>query len=145
MKALKILIFIPLLFIGCGVSYHDEVVNFSYVDNREQTNFFNPYGYFGYDVIFGEQYIVGDWVLYHTSSDDILFARFFDDAEVMMGDASRYEYGVSRDGLSIYVSTGELIEIISSNIYKRSDGYDCYRVEISSNRSSSRADMCPKY
>ena len=141
-----ILSFIILLFIGCGdTSHHHKEVRFDDIDNSEMTPYFNQYGYFGCDVIFGEEYIVGDWVLYHTKSNKSHFARFYDDGIVMVSDSQRYAYGVSRDGLTIRISTGERIEIISSRIYRYLEGYPCYRVSIIHQDEYSTADMCPIY
>lgn len=130
--------------IGCGVTYNEEI-NFAYVDNSEMTPYVNEYGYFGYDVIFGEEYLVGDWILYHTQSSLTHFARFYDDGIVMATNTHQYDYGVSRDGLLIRLSTGERIQIISSHTYRHLNGYPCYRVSVIDQFGYSTADMCPRY
>jgi len=136
---------IALLFMSCGgTSYHKEV-RFDDIDNSEMTPYSNQYGYFGCDVIFGEECIVGNWILYHTQSNKSHFARFYDDGIVVASDGKRYAYGVSRDGLTIRISTGERIEIISSRIYRYLEGHPCYRVSIVDQYEYSTADMCPTY
>ena len=142
MKVIRLL-FMSLFFIGCGVE-ENYITDFDYIDNRERADFSNVYGYYGNDVIFGEEYIVGEWVLYHTQSNSRLFTRFYADGEMVMGNASRYLYGLSSDGLSIDISTGERINIISSHIYRELNGRPCYRVEILDYNDFSKADMCPR-
>lgn len=130
------------LFSGCGVSHHDDI-NFAYVDNKELTPYSNQYGYFGEDVIFGEEHITGEWVLYDVESSDTIYSYFYNDGVLETDNGSRQLYGVSWDGLSIDISTGERIEIITSTIYRYEEGLPCYRVELSEGYSYQTADMCP--
>lgn len=140
-----ILIFITILFTSCGVTSQEEAIDFDYVDNSEMTPDRNYFGYYGYDVIFGEEYIVGDWVLYDTDSYDAIYAHFYQDGILVTDTGERYLYGVSWDGLSLDISTGERIEIVTSHIYRYEEGYPCYRVEISEGYDYNTADMCPLY
>ena len=145
MNLLKLLL--PMFILaGCGSSEETyDTSGFDSVDNSELSGFTTSYGYYGEDVIFGEKTIVGTWVLYDTSSDSILYSRFYDDADLLMGNSSEYTYGVSQSGLSINISTGETIVITTSDIYKQVDDLDCYRVNIVGANSTSSADMCPDH
>lgn len=145
MKILKVLLPIAFLIVGCSTSEESyDTSGFDTIDNSELSGFYNAYGYFGDNVVFGETTIVGTWVLYDTSSDSILYTKFYDDGELLMGDGSMYNYGVSQSGLSVNISTGETLVITTSEIYKQVDDLDCYRINIvSSSGSTSTADMCP--
>ena len=144
-KLLKLLLPLALL-VGCDTS--EEVYDtsgFETIDNSELSGFYTSYGYYGEDVVFGEKTIVGTWVLYDTSSDSTLYTKFYDDDELLMGNGSKYNYGVSLSGLSINISTGETIVITTSNIHKQVDDLDCYRVNVVGTSSTSSADMCPDH
>lgn len=135
-----------LSFTGCSTSEESyDTSDFDTYDNSELSGFYNAYGYFGEDVIFGEQNVVGIWAFHDTSSDDILYSKFYDDGDMLMSNGSTYTYGVSQSGLSINLSTGETIVITTSEIHKQTeDELDCYRVNIvSSSNTTSTADMCP--
>ncbi|CAA6805027.1 MAG: Unknown protein [uncultured Sulfurovum sp.] len=142
---LSLLITSLLLLLGCDTSEETyDTSGFDTYNNAELSGFYNAYGYFGENVIFGEQNVVGIWVLYDTSSDSTLYTKFSDDGEMLMGDGSTYTYGVAKSGLSINISTGETLVITTSEIYKQVDDLDCYRVNIvSSSNTTSSADMCP--
>lgn len=143
-KNLFALILFVISVIGCGTS-DEETYDTSGFATVENTGFYTSLGYYGDDVIFGETTIVGTWVLYEVDSGETLYTHFYDDASMIMSDSSTYTYGVSEDGLSINISTGEEIVITTSESYRKDDGFDCYRVKIKSGTSSSNADMCPDH
>lgn len=136
-------VLLVLIFGACGVTYEEGGIAFTYVDNSELSFQQNSFGYFGYDVLFGEAYIVGDWILYDTDSYDTIFAHFYDNGTVLT-DGRLYDYGVSRDGLAIYTSAGKRIEIITSHPYRYLNDIPCYRVEIVDLSYYATGDMCPQ-
>lgn len=137
---------IPFFFLqGCDTSGEEfDTSGFETVDNSELASFFNAYGYYGEDVMFGETTVSGIWLLYNTSSDDIIVASFQESGNVTILGGSTNTYGVAQSGLSINISTGETIVITTSEIYKQVDEIDCYRVKIYGDTTST-ADMCPDH
>lgn len=139
------LLFFMFIVIGCNTTEESyDTSGFQTIDNSELSPFYNAYGYYGDEVIFGETIMVGIWVLYDTDSDGTIYTNFYDDGSGVTSDGVQFSYGVSQSGLSLNLSTGDAMVITTSEIYKEVDDFDCYRVKISG-ASNSTVDMCPDH
>ena len=106
MKKLKILLSVmimSLVMVGCGGGGGDSL---PVIDNATLTDTENQYGFFGEDVVFVNQKIVGSWFLAQDDSDAGATLNFNSDGDgtyqqkgstrILYGD-----YGVSQDGKTL--------------------------------------------
>jgi len=140
-----LLLFFMFIVIGCNTTEESyDTSGFQTIDNSELSPFYNAYGYYGDEVIFGETTMVGIWTIYDIDSEGSIYTNFYDDGSGVTSGGVEFSYGVSQSGLSLSLSTGETMVISTSEIYKEVDDFDCYRVKISGS-SSSTVDMCPNH
>ncbi len=102
LKVLVSVMVMSFVMVGCGGGGGSDGGGSSepIVDNSSNAE--NQYGYFGDNVIFGNQKIVGDWTLNQKSTKAYIFMNFDNDGSGNIQDGSggslNGDYGVSQDG-----------------------------------------------
>ncbi len=128
-KQLKILLSVvamSFIMLGCSSgSSSNSDSSTPAIDNSVLADGENPhgYGYFGTQVIFGENLVVGEWSLDLTDYDNLLnFDYTADGTKIFVGgllDGFPDTYGVSKDGTELKSTQGSIrvLENIGGNCY----------------------------
>ncbi len=138
------------MFVGCGGggSSGGSTPSAPAIDNSG--NLENQYGYFGDNVKFGNQYIVGSWFLSQRDINNYLPYIFYADGSARFNNHSA-DYGVNKNGTIIKTNGGDIIfnsimygyhEVIGEDGSKNT--YDCFDVTATeSGGTYSNITMCP--
>ncbi len=138
---------IAFLLVGCGGG-SDNGGGTPTIDNSG--NLENQYGYFGDNVKFGNQYIVGSWFLSQRDIDNYLPYTFYADGSARFNNHSA-DYGVNRNGTIIKTKGGDIIFHSIMYGYHEVTGidgsksvYDCFDVTATEGGATyNNITMCP--
>ena len=134
------------MFVGCGGGNSGSSI--PAIDNSG--NLENQYGFFGDNVKFGNQYIVGSWFLSQRDINNYLPYIFYADGSARFNNHSA-DYGVNKNGTIIKTNGGDIIFNSIMYAYHEVTGidgskstYDCFDVTATEGGATySNITMCP--
>ncbi len=134
------------MFVGCGGGGNSGN-NTPAIDNSG--NLENQYGYFGDNVKFGNQYIVGSWFLSQRDINNYLPYIFYADGSARFNNHSA-DYGVNKNGTIIKTNGGDIIfnsimyDYHEVTINGSKTTYDCFDVTATEGGTTYNSiTMCP--
>lgn len=145
---------ILLFLVGCGGSSSSGLAD---VDNSILAEGLNSYGYYGSEVLFGNQKIAGIWTIESSKTGDTVSLSFDREGTYSIENQEVGDYGVSVDGKQIRMSDG-LTEAGMVITYKSTlkdnltvynadgteDTYDCYTANLHEfTHGDATITMCP--
>ncbi len=132
LKVLLSVVAMSFVMVGCGSSGSSggsSTPPAPVLDNSALADGASDYGYYGTQVMFGDNLMTGEWTL-ELPNNDYLYRYHYtaDGQEIWIGgifDGSVQPYGVSVDGTEIKTSVTGITRILQKR------GNDCYDVEHS--------------